>query len=202
MKGLRTAVRYWEASNEPDLRGPGLQFFVGKPREYVDLLADTYRAAKSASKKAKVLIAGAAGGNSGFLAFWRKVFSDRRTKRSFNIANVHCISNDDYTSLNVAPYKQLLQEKGIKKQIWVTEAETFVSQEPALNATLLRDASRQAFDLGAKRVFYTSIDFEAPGGDKPPKPDKGIPDVTPDPSIPIGDPIATYRRIFESLNSG
>lgn len=198
MKGLRTAVKFWEASNEPDLRGPGLQFFVGSAREYVNLLADTYRAARSADKKAKVLIAGAAGGQEEFIDFWRSVLSHKRARSSFDIGNVHCISGGDYGSLNVAPYKNLLQEKGIKKQIWVTEAETFVSEDPALNATQLLLSSREALNLGAKRIFYTSLNFKTPPGGKPP-PVEDAPNITPDPSIPVNDPIATYRKIIESL---
>ncbi len=200
MKGLRTAVRYWEASNEPDLKGHGLQFFVGKPSEYVNLLADTYRAAKLANNKTKVLIAGAAGGQRDFIAFWRRVFSIKRSKKYFDIANVHCISSGDYASLNVAPYKYLLQEKKINKQIWVTEAETFVSEDAAISATQLLESSRKAFDLGAKRIFYTGLNFMTPPGGKPPPVEKA-PDIKPDPSLTVDDPIATYKQIFESLGS-
>ncbi len=166
MPGLEIPIKYWEVMNEPDLVGPEdfeesrLEFYREDPQAYAKLLIQTYQAIKEADPEAFVLIAGAAGGGGWSLDFYREVFKNSDTQDAFDIANVHCISNDDYQSFNVEPYQEMLEEFGIEKPIWVTEAEAVVSDNPDLNATQTLKSTKKALELGAKRIFFTRYDFE------------------------------------------
>lgn len=173
MPGLEQPVKYWEVLNEPDLGFPqaynttaavtppvGMQFFKGGPEAYAYLLNMTAPAIRGADDEAQVVLAGAAGGNDAFLDFYRQLFIQPGVIESFDIANVHCISNDDVATLNVGPYAAMLNELEIDKPIWVTEAETVVSDDPALNSTQLLNSVQAAEELGAKKIFFTSIDVE------------------------------------------
>ena len=162
MKGLKYPVKYWEVMNEPDLDGnETLDFYVGGPHDYANLLLETYTAVKAADPGASVIIAGAAGGNDTFLDFYRSVFSYHpEVLTSFDIANVHCISNDSYSSFNVEPYKNMLAEFGLdSKPIWVTEAEVIISDDAATNYTQTYNSTRQALTSGASRIFFTRYGF-------------------------------------------
>lgn len=217
MPGLGVKIKHWEAMNEPDLNFRlepqpepeeelGLNFFVGEPAEYAELLKRTYAGVKAADLEAEVLIAGAAGGSPDSTAFYREVFSDAVALESFDIANVHCISSDDIATFNVAPYKKLLDEFGITKPIWVTEAEAFISDDAQLVATQVQESTQMALELGAERIFYTSRDFEhrpGGGGDKEPDPkDFKMPEAPglvteADTSLPAeDDPLGTFTIIF------
>lgn len=198
MPRLTARIKYWEIGNEPDLNGPGLRFLVGSPADYGQLLKRSYRIIKLADPEAQVLIAGAAGGDEGFLQYYRELFTDKDVLKSFDIANVHCISNDSYDSFNVEPYKKMLEEMGATKPIWVTEAETFISRDSGKNATLLRESTKKAFNLGAARIFYTALNFTtAPGAGK--KPLYAEPKIDTDPQLTGSDPIKIYRTIFQAL---
>jgi len=210
MPGLTTPTKYWEVNNEPDLKPPpgeeeGLRFYVGGPSGYGQLLKKTYLAIKEADSQAKVLIAGAAGGNDEFLDFYRELFADKEVKDYFDIANVHCISNDDYQSFNVEPYKKMLAEFQIDKPIWVTEAEAFISADPDMNAAQVKASTVKALELGAEKIFYTSLNFEispgkpGPGGLGPEYPTDEL--VERDPLLDGDKPIEAFKRIFQSAST-
>jgi len=117
MPNLRYPIKHWEVMNEPDLQPDEtarLQFYRETANDYADLLIKTSQYIKQADSEAQVLIAGASGGNNDFLDFWRKVFNNKSVAASFDIANVHCISNDSYESYNVDPYLKMLTEFGLE----------------------------------------------------------------------------------------
>ena len=202
MPGLGTKVQFWEVNNEPDLTGgpdgTGLVFYRSGPAGYRELLKRTSAAIKAADPTAQVLIAGAAGGDPQSLDFYREVLADESVRDAFDIANVHCISGGAIDSLNVEPYQAMLTELGIDKPVWVTEAETFVSDDPTLNATQLRASTERAIELGAERIFFTTPSFtKRPGGDEgPPKTPFDI-----EPDLAGDDPIEIYRKIITSIEA-
>lgn len=155
--------------NEPDLAwdntfgsGNNLNFYKEGPAEYAQLLKTTYTVIKETDPEAQVLIAGAAGGNSQFLAFYKGVFEIEGMGEYFDIGNVHCISNDEYENFNVQPYMELLKEYGLEdKPIWVTEAEALMFDTQDENATQTRISTQSALDIGAERIFYTSFGLES-----------------------------------------
>jgi len=159
MPGLRIPVKYWEIINEPDLNASFLDFYNGSPADYAQLLIKTAEVIRKADPEAKVLIAGAAGGNDGFLNFYRQVLADKQTHKAFDIGNVHCISNDDYETFNVAPYQEMLKEFGLNKPIWVTEAESLISTEIDVNASQTLESTQNALGLGAVKIFFSSQKF-------------------------------------------
>ena len=161
MPKLKYPVKYWEVMNEPDLTGNDtLDFYVGDASDYANLLLETYTSVKAADPSAQVLIAGAAGGRENFLDFYREVFQSESARNSFDIANVHCISNDSYSSFNVEPYKNMLAELGLgSKPIWVTEAEAIISSDAVTNATQTYNSAKSARALGAQRIFFTRYSF-------------------------------------------
>ncbi|MFC1662881.1 hypothetical protein ACFL04_01785 [Patescibacteria group bacterium] len=206
MPDLITPIKHWEVMNEPDLNAnseitDGLQFWVGTPGQYAELLINTSKAIRSADNSAQILIAGAAGGNNEFLSFYRNVLTVAGALEAFDIANVHCISNDDYKSLNVEPYAALLSDFGINKPVWVTEAETFISDDQSVNAAQLKSSTQRAVSFGAEKIFYTGRNFlTSPGGGT--KDDKKAPE---DELKPLG-PMATddaskaiFQDIFNSI---
>lgn len=170
MTGLEIPIKYWEVMNEPDLDGGERLDFYGEDADaYAELLIKTAAAIREADSEAKILIAGAAGGDDRFLDFYRGVFKNEDVAAAFDISNVHCISNDDYDSFNVDPYLKMLAEFGIEKPVWVTEAQAFVSDDPDANATQALYSTREALALGAERIFFTSYEFEpGMGAPKPP----------------------------------
>lgn len=162
MPKLKYPVKYWEVMNEPDLTGSDtFDFFVGDADDYADLLEETSTSIKAADPSAQILIAGAAGGNDDFLNFYRGVFSHHaEIPETFDIANVHCISNDSYDSFNVEPYKNLLAEFGLdSKPIWVTEAEAIISSDATTNATQTYNSVKSARNFGAQKIFFTRYGF-------------------------------------------
>jgi hypothetical protein len=198
MPGLKIPIKYWEVMNEPDLAVPEgaedegrLDFYTEDPEDYGELLIKTSEAIKEADSEAKVLIAGAAGGNDRFLDFYRKVFADENAISAFDIANIHCISNDQYESFNVEPYQKMLQELGINKPVWVTEAEAMVSDDWDINATQTTRSSKKALELGAEKIFFTSHEFEGRG--KPPMPEGESQDI--EPEIDGSDPEEVFKTI-------
>ncbi|MFA6963517.1 MAG: hypothetical protein WC227_02265 [Patescibacteria group bacterium] len=163
MAGLTMPIKHWEVMNEPDLSSPDgidrLKFWKDTPEAYGTLLINTSEAIKAADSEAKVVIAGAAGGNNNFIGFYRSVFANADTIAAFDYANVHCITSDSIDSFNVEPYKRLLAEFNINKPIWVTEAEALISSDPDINATQILASTRKAIELGAAKIFYTRYEF-------------------------------------------
>ncbi len=198
MPNLKIPIKYWEVMNEPDLESPEgdqgsrLDFYKGDASDYAQLLIKTSEAIRKADSEAEILIAGAAGGNNTFLDFYRSVFKNKKAIAAFDIGNVHCISNDSYDSFNVEPYKKMLAEFGVKKPIWVTEAEAFIYQDAGSNATQTFNSVRKALSLGAQRIFFTRYEFKQKGeGVKPPLYSAPI-KIT----IKGEDPRAAYQKII------
>lgn len=199
MPGLKIPVKYWEIMNEPDLpvvEGGRLVFWKDTPSKYAELLVKTAAAIKEVDPEAKVVIAGAAGGNDQFLSFYRVVLAQAGVKDAFDIANIHCISNDSFDSFNVEPYKKLLAEFGLNKPIWVTEAEAMISADPNINATQTKMSTKKAIELGVSKIFYTRYDFET-RNDLGDKPQSSVVNLVAD--MDGKDPVKAYRAIFESL---
>jgi hypothetical protein len=171
MPGLEIPIKHWEVMNEPDLTYQSdlpqdelsrLNFYKQGPAEYATLLQHTYNAIKTADPDSYVVIAGAAGGNDQFLAFYEEVFNSMADAENyFDIGNVHCISNDRETrDYNVGVYKQMLSMAGIDKPIWVTEAEAFYGATAEENYQNTLTSTQGAITAGAQRIFYTRYLFE------------------------------------------
>jgi hypothetical protein len=173
MPGLSIPIKYWEVMNEPDLNAAHLDFYQGTPSDYAELLVRTAKAIHEADPEAKVLIAGAAGGNKNFLDFYRAVFKNKEAQSAFDIGNVHCISNDDFASYNVEPYRKMLAEFGIGIPVWVTEAEALVSMNSDVNASQTYASTQKALELGAEKIFYAHQKFDR-GLDKPSLPETNL----------------------------
>jgi hypothetical protein len=164
MPGLLYPVKHWEVMNEPDLTDMGdgrLDFYKQDAPAYGELLVKTYSAIKSVDSEANVLIAGAAGGDDNFLGFYTEVFSNiPDAKNSFDIGNVHCISNDPGNlNFNVGAYKLMLTDAGLTKPIWVTEAEQMDGQTFDENVERTAASVKNAVANGAEKFFFTRYDF-------------------------------------------
>lgn len=202
MPDLKIPIKYWEVMNEPDLSWNNdfvdsrLSFYKQEPVDYAELLIKTSQAIRQADPDAKVVIAGAAGGNDQFLNFYRQVFGNEETLTAFDIANVHCISNDNYDSFNVEPYKRMLTEFGLEsKPIWVTEAEARISNDPNVNATQVFHSTKKALELGVQKIFYTMYDFTTPvGGGGQKKMPQNSPTITPE--LDGSDAETAYQKII------
>lgn len=205
MPDLQNPITHWEVMNEPDIRPmegeDGLQFFIGEPADYAELLKKTSSAIRAAHPGAQVVIAGAAGGDDFFLDYFREVFKDTETHDAFDIANVHCISGGDIDSFNTKPYSEMLAEFRIDKPIWVTEAEAFESKDPKdgpiydIGKQLLK-SSTNAIANGATKIFFTSMNIDnRPGGDikDEPKRDDNKKKAGPQASEEV------YQPIFDTL---
>ncbi|MEK9156468.1 MAG: glycosyl hydrolase [Patescibacteria group bacterium] len=166
MTGLKLPIKFWEMMNEPDLTSPEaeprLDFWKGNEADYAELLIKTYAAIKAADSTANILVAGAAGGEKQFLDFYRQVFADKETHAAFDIANIHCISNDRQThDFNVGAYKNMLAEFGLLQPIWVTEAEAFYGSGSAdTNYQTTKISTSAALAAGAERIFFTRYSFD------------------------------------------
>jgi hypothetical protein len=157
MPGLKYPIKYWEASNEPDMIS-----FDGTPQDYLEVLEATYKAVKRADSEAKVVQAAV-----GQLerSFTRPILE--KGAEYFDIANVHSISNSVY--LWVPEYKELLSSYGINKPLWVTESEYRIGQSilsPSSDLTVeeqgqfLAKGYVTAFAYGADKILYNW--FRAP----------------------------------------
>ena len=97
----------------------------------------------------------------------------------FDIANVHYVGIDiatgktanlgDRSTLNVKPFKKLLDERNIKKPIWVTEA--------VLKSSSAKSSLQGALSAGASKVFFVGFGVEE--------------------SAPVGEYSAYYKEIAE-----
>lgn len=170
MPNLVMPIKYWEVMNEPDLQylnnmsGPDanrLNFYMQGPNEYATLLINTSEAIRSSDQEAKILIAGASGADTRMLSFYQEVFTDPKVAPSFDIGNIHCISNDQKTAdFNVGPYKKMMENAGISgKTIWVTEAEAMYSAVAEDNFLSTKKSVEGAILAGAEKIFFTREDF-------------------------------------------
>lgn len=170
MPGLKIPIKYWELMNEPDLQygsnasvgdSDRLTFYKQGPAEYGELLKKSYTSIKSTDSTANVLIAGAAGADERMLGFYEKVFAVEGAKDSFDIGNIHCISNDRNThDFNVDAYKKMLADFDITKPIWVTEAEAMYGTTGEANFQSTKTSTSGAIAAGAERIFFTRYTFD------------------------------------------
>lgn len=157
MSGLTLPVKYWEILNEPEMDSTELTFYKGTRAQYVEILTASYEAIKAACSDCSVVQGGAAGAAEDDLDYWGDIF-DLGGGDYFDIANIHCINCDDMTSLNVTAFSNLMDEKGVDKPIWVTEAQ-FEEESEVVSAT------QGALAAGASKIFFTTFDI---GEDGPP----------------------------------
>jgi len=202
MPSLTIPIKYWEVMNEPDLNygndnpppdsGSSLNFYMQGPDEYGDLLIKTSKAIKTADSEAKILIAGAAGGDTRMLNFYRRVFTNAETLTAFDISNVHCISNDRQThDFNVGAYKKMLTDAGVPpKTIWVTEAEAMYGSAAEENYQNTTTSTKNAIAAGAERIFFTRNQFDDFRTDMSVKTDSGG-------AYPSSE---KYRELIESFS--
>ncbi|MDI6737248.1 MAG: beta-galactosidase [Nanoarchaeota archaeon] len=153
MEGLKIPIKYWEISNEPEMKETQLTFFKGSAEDYADILKQSYATIKKDCPDCKVLHAGAAGGDAFSISFWGKVFD---ASKDFDIANTHFVKYGDKETLNVKAFRQLLESKGISKPTWVTEAEYENSADVA-------SSFEGALNAGASRVFFTRFEIGKQG---------------------------------------
>lgn len=162
MPGLKFPIKYWQIINEADIKDrPYVIFFVGGPGDYLEVLKESYETIKEACSDCKVLVGAAASVRSEAISFWGNVF-DLGGANYFDIANVHYVGLDvagggtvslgDAATLNVSPYKNLLESKGIKKPIWVSEA--------VLQSSNARAWLKGALTAGASKVFFVGYGVE------------------------------------------
>ena len=166
MPGLKIPIKYWEIMNEPEMQGGStggagedLKFFVGTPKEYLEILKTSYETIKKADPQAKVAHAGMAGMQQNFQDFWDPIFK-AGGGNYFDIANIHTISTDTRREdLYVIKFKKYLEKYGIaNKPIWVTEVQFGSLQDepkdlPAFEKLLAR-SSVFALAKGTDKLFY------------------------------------------------
>lgn len=150
MSGLKIPIKYYEILNEPELREPTLTFFKGTEKEYVEILKESYEAIKEACPDCKIVQGGAAGIGPDMISYWSDVFDLVGAASYFDIANIHFISSGDRSTLNVKPFKELMDQKGIKTPIWVTEAEYGQDKDQEIESTV-----EGALEAGAQKIFFT-----------------------------------------------
>jgi len=154
MPGLKIPIKYWQIINEPDIKeDPYVIFFVGDEKDYFEVLKESYQTIKQVRPDCKVLQGTAAGVKSEFVSFWDNVF-ELGGADYFDIANIHYVGIDvatgntastgDISTLNVKPFKGVLDRHSIKKPIWVTEA---VLQSSSARSTAGRFVSRRVQGL-------------------------------------------------------
>ncbi|MBM3200347.1 hypothetical protein FJZ53_05395 [Candidatus Woesearchaeota archaeon] len=156
MPSLEIPIKYWEVLNEPELKEPFLTFYKGTQEEYVQILKASNEAIRSSCPDCKIVQGGAAGNAPEMLAYWKKIFQLGGAKY-FDIANIHYIGSGDLSTLNVKDFKKIMQENGIDKPIWVTEAE-YKSESEVLSSF------KGAIGAGASKVFFTrfTIGYKGP----------------------------------------
>ena len=166
MPGLQYPIQHWEVLNEPEMQGPELCFFQEPPQSYVELLAISYAAIKSADSTAVVLLAGQAGMHMEATDYWSEVLANPRT--TYDIANIHSINCSDIqqdAAFWAPEYIFFLAALGHGgSPYWITESATG-SMDPKHKldddaATEDRNARHRfigtvvAFAEGAERIFH------------------------------------------------
>jgi len=145
MPGLTNPIKYWEILNEPEMESQSLTFFNGSKEEYFQILKASYEAIKNACPDCQVLHGGAAGMTNLTLSYWEYLF-DLGAGDYFDIANIHFLGGWDPATLNVKDFKNLLEQFGLTKPIWVTEAQFFSDED-------MVSSIKGAMDAGASKVF-------------------------------------------------
>ncbi len=145
MDGLTQPIKYWEILNEPEMVSENLTFFIGSQEEYVQILQASYETIKTACPDCQVLNGGAAGMENESLSYWEGIF-DLGGGNYFDILNIHFLGGGDPNTLNVSGFKDLLERKGLTKQIWGTES-LFPSENDMVSFV------KGALDAGASKVF-------------------------------------------------
>ncbi len=186
MDGLLYGIKYWEVMNEPDLTMEleesgaqkdggdeeeeddstnNLDFYAQSSEAYFKLLKKTSTAIKASDPKAKVVIAGAAGGHDTYMDFWDDLFDAHpKAKQYFDIGNVHCVNGGDYyKNYNVKVYNRMLRRHNMNKNIWVTEADSMIHDTKEENYTETRASTRRAFNSGATKIFNVMASFGGEG---------------------------------------
>lgn len=162
MPGLRYPVQHWEVFNEPSMKDLP-PFYDFTPEDYFNLLKATFEEIKAACPGCKVVQGGVAGIAPEKVEFLRS-YLELGGANYFDIANVHFIHSGDFDTLNVRPFKQILQEYGIDKPIWVTEVQIesgpgadppYLTENEA--AVLLVKGYVRTFALRAEKLFYVVL---------------------------------------------
>lgn len=165
MPGLKIPIKYWEILNEPEMKSQQLTFFIGNENDYLEVLKESYETIKQVCSDCKVLHGGNAGSQQRFLSFWDKVYS-LGGGNYFDIASTHIIGMGDTATLNVKPFKNILDKYKINKPIWVTEVE-YENSSVDVKATV-----SGALTAGAQKIFFVSFKV---GGLSPPIPGQFAP---------------------------
>jgi hypothetical protein len=161
-------VRYWQVENEPNL-GPQ----QGTPEQYAELLRETYRAAKQANPRCKIVIGGVGGwvghgpGSSlqQFRTFYIPVLKEL-DGTGFDIFDYHWYGNalGDYRAYGEVHHevRAALNKYGFKQvPIWITEMGSFSGRprghRPQSEAQQAGDLLRRyvyPLSLGVQKVFW------------------------------------------------
>ncbi len=160
MAGLRYGIKHWEVASEPEIqdRLGGVAFFQGKPKDYIEMIRETYVAVKTADPDAKILNGGAATASAEHLSFWED-FLRQGGSRYIDIFSMHCLECDE--SLEVEPYHKLLVKYELQIPIWVTDVSYFGSDDE--QAKNLFKGYITGFGLGAQKIFYDKWEIRAGG---------------------------------------
>ena len=162
MPGLRYPIHHWEVFNEPAMKDLP-PFYDFTPKDYFELLKAANGEIKAACPQCKVVQAGVANLDPEKEQFLQS-YLDLGGGDYFDIANIHFIHFGDFDTLNVGPFKEILEDYGIAKPIWVTEVQIesgpgthypHLSDEEA--AALLVKSYIRAFSLGADKLFYVVL---------------------------------------------
>ncbi len=173
MPGLTMPILYWEVSNEPDMQHGFHTFFIGTPGEYTQILEASYEAIKEECPECMVVQGGAAGIDDDMITFWDGVFKAKGGNH-FDIANIHYINYGDISTLNVKRFRQLMDDNGVGKPIWVTEVG--LEDENDVVPSLIG-----AIGAGAEKVFLTQFHFMTSKDEKTEK------------------TMGTYSEVFEGI---
>jgi hypothetical protein len=149
MPGLKVPVFHWEILNEPSMQEADMTFFKGDEADYVEILEESYATVKAACPDCLVVQGGASGTAPDTLYWWGQVF-ELGGADYFDIANIHYIGTGDWSTLNVAGFKETMKEHSVEKPVWVTEAEF----RAVLDIDMGVDG---ALEAGAKKVFFVGF---------------------------------------------
>jgi hypothetical protein len=166
VRHYRGQVKWWEIWNEPDL---GF-FWMGTARDYLRLLAVSYRVIRGADPGARVIMAGLVDQSLGF--FLKVVAADRFDPGSvanrgyFDIAAWHAYGPASAIYANLQRMRTILDGYGFAQvPIWVTE-DGFPASNPngaARQAAYVLQTAAFALAAGADRVLiYRASDDPEP----------------------------------------
>jgi hypothetical protein len=162
----RESISSWEVWNEPDHR----EFWKGSPAAYATLLAESYRAIKSANPAASVVFGGLAQGGPHDPGFLDGVLSSCRQSRArcFDILAFHTnFRSPAEIRSQFQANRRTLARYGWAVPIWITEA-SYTSDPRYQNlpgyrdgeagqARYIGDTISLSLALGAERVFWAGL---------------------------------------------